>query len=78
MEMDENDVCCGFGGTFAVKYSEISGAIVEREGAACGGNRRADTCWPGTSDASSTWPENSDREGQDGRVCATWRRFSPA
>jgi L-lactate dehydrogenase complex protein LldE len=29
VEMDENDVCCGFGGTFAVKYSEISGAIVE-------------------------------------------------
>jgi L-lactate dehydrogenase complex protein LldE len=22
-------VCCGFGGTFAVKYSDISGAIVD-------------------------------------------------
>ena len=22
-------MCCGFGGTFAVKYSDISGAIVE-------------------------------------------------
>jgi L-lactate dehydrogenase complex protein LldE len=29
VEMDESDVCCGFGGTFAVKYSDISGAIVE-------------------------------------------------
>jgi L-lactate dehydrogenase complex protein LldE len=29
VEMAENDVCCGFGGTFAVKYSDISGAIVE-------------------------------------------------
>ena len=28
VEMDESDVCCGFGGTFAVKYSDISGAIV--------------------------------------------------
>lgn len=29
VEMDESDVCCGFGGTFAVKYSDISGAIVD-------------------------------------------------
>ena len=28
VEMDESDVCCGFGGTFAVKYGEISDAIV--------------------------------------------------
>jgi len=27
--MDKTDQCCGFGGTFAVKYPEISGAIVE-------------------------------------------------
>jgi L-lactate dehydrogenase complex protein LldE len=31
MEMNETDVCCGFGGTFAVKYSDISGAIVEKK-----------------------------------------------
>ena len=30
-EMDEADVCCGFGGTFCVKYSEISNAIVEKK-----------------------------------------------
>jgi L-lactate dehydrogenase complex protein LldE len=29
VEMAETDVCCGFGGTFAVKYGEISSAIVE-------------------------------------------------
>jgi L-lactate dehydrogenase complex protein LldE len=30
-EMAEADVCCGFGGTFCVKYSEISNAIVEKK-----------------------------------------------
>ncbi|MGO4704813.1 (Fe-S)-binding protein [Microvirga sp. 2MCAF38] len=29
VEMNESDVCCGFGGTFAVKYGDISAAIVE-------------------------------------------------
>lgn len=29
VEMNDSDVCCGFGGTFAVKYGDISGAIVE-------------------------------------------------
>lgn len=27
-EMKENEVCCGFGGTFCVKYPEISGRMV--------------------------------------------------
>lgn len=31
VEMSENDVCCGFGGTFAVKYGEISNAIVSKK-----------------------------------------------
>ena len=30
-EMREADVCCGFGGTFCVKYSDISNAIVEKK-----------------------------------------------
>ncbi len=30
-EMDEADVCCGFGGTFCVKYSDISNAIVTKK-----------------------------------------------
>jgi L-lactate dehydrogenase complex protein LldE len=28
LEMDDLDVCCGFGGTFAVKYADISNAMV--------------------------------------------------
>ncbi len=28
VEMKDSDVCCGFGGTFAIKYGEISNAIV--------------------------------------------------
>ncbi|WP_271167479.1 (Fe-S)-binding protein [Hansschlegelia plantiphila] len=30
-EMKDSDVCCGFGGTFAVKYGEISDAIVAKK-----------------------------------------------
>ena len=33
VELNEADVCCGFGGTFAVKYGEISNAIVEKKAA---------------------------------------------
>ena len=29
VEMEQSDVCCGFGGTFAVKYADISGAILQ-------------------------------------------------
>ncbi len=31
VEMEECDTCCGFGGTFAIKFGEISSAIVERK-----------------------------------------------
>ena len=31
VEMNEADVCCGFGGTFCVKYSDISNSIVEKK-----------------------------------------------
>jgi L-lactate dehydrogenase complex protein LldE len=41
-EMQEPEVCCGFGGTFSIKYPDISNAIVEKKtsdiaasGAAC-------------------------------------------
>lgn len=34
VEMADNEVCCGFGGTFAVKFSDISNAIVEKKCAA--------------------------------------------
>ena len=29
--MTDAEVCCGFGGTFSVKYPDISNAIVERK-----------------------------------------------
>ena len=31
VEMKENEVCCGFGGTFAVKYGDISDSIVSKK-----------------------------------------------
>ena len=31
VEMQDPDVCCGFGGTFCIKYSDISNAIVEKK-----------------------------------------------
>ena len=34
VELNEPDACCGFGGTFAVKYGELSDAIVARKSAA--------------------------------------------
>ena len=30
-EMDECEQCCGFGGTFAVKFGEVSAAIADRK-----------------------------------------------
>jgi L-lactate dehydrogenase complex protein LldE len=30
-EMEDNEVCCGFGGTFAVKYGDVSNAMVEKK-----------------------------------------------
>lgn len=30
-EMKDNDVCCGFGGTFCIKYPDISNAIVQKK-----------------------------------------------
>lgn len=29
VEMNQSEVCCGFGGTFSVKYPEISGAMLQ-------------------------------------------------
>ncbi|MBB4064274.1 (Fe-S)-binding protein [Gellertiella hungarica] len=30
-EMKDSDICCGFGGTFCIKYSDISNAIVAKK-----------------------------------------------
>jgi L-lactate dehydrogenase complex protein LldE len=29
VEMEQAEVCCGFGGTFAVKFADISGAMLQ-------------------------------------------------
>src|ERR671937_3047515 len=31
VEMESPDTCCGFGGTFSVKYAEISNAILQEK-----------------------------------------------
>ena len=31
VDLPDSDVCCGFGGTFAAKYGELSGAIVTKK-----------------------------------------------
>ena len=31
VEMEENEVCCGFGGTFSIKYPDISNAMVQKK-----------------------------------------------
>ncbi len=38
-ELKDSDVCCGFGGTFAVKYPEISDRIVEKKAASVEASR---------------------------------------
>jgi L-lactate dehydrogenase complex protein LldE len=34
VEMADNEICCGFGGTFSLKYPDISNAMVEKKTAA--------------------------------------------
>jgi L-lactate dehydrogenase complex protein LldE len=43
--MADSDVCCGFGGTFCVKYSDISNAIVTKKVGNIDG-RAPTCCWP--------------------------------
>jgi L-lactate dehydrogenase complex protein LldE len=31
VEMEDNEVCCGFGGTFSLKYPDISNAMVQKK-----------------------------------------------
>lgn len=41
VELADSEVCCGFGGTFAIKYPDISNAMVDKK-AADAGNTGAD------------------------------------
>ena len=49
--MAESEVCCGFGGTFCVKYPEISTKMVDDKAATSTAHRRPSSCWPATSAA---------------------------
>jgi L-lactate dehydrogenase complex protein LldE len=31
VEMEDSEVCCGFGGTFSIKYSDVSNAMVQKK-----------------------------------------------
>jgi L-lactate dehydrogenase complex protein LldE len=31
VEMADNEICCGFGGTFSIKYGDVSNAIVQKK-----------------------------------------------
>jgi L-lactate dehydrogenase complex protein LldE len=31
IEMADSEICCGFGGTFSIKYPDISNAMVEKK-----------------------------------------------
>ena len=44
VEMEESEVCCGFGGTFCVKYPEISTRMVSEQGRQHRGHGRRSRC----------------------------------
>ena len=50
-EMKDAEVCCGFGGTFCVKYPEISNDMVSEKAANDRGDRRRGGCSPAISAA---------------------------
>ena len=76
--MNENEVCCGFGGTFAVKYGEISNAIVEKKTGNIVGERRADTLLAGDLGCLMNMAGKLSREGTRRRRSATSPRCWPA
>jgi L-lactate dehydrogenase complex protein LldE len=63
-EMADADVCCGFGGTFCVKYPELSNAIVEKktEAIAAAG---ADTLLAGDLGCLMNMAGKAQRQGHD-------------
>ena len=50
-EMADPEVCCGFGGTFCVKYPDISVRMVVRQDRRHRRDRGRDACWPAISAA---------------------------
>ncbi len=67
VELEDSDVCCGFGGTFAVKYGELSDAIVAKKSAAIAATR-ADTLLAGDLGCLMNMAGKMQREGRSIRV----------
>jgi L-lactate dehydrogenase complex protein LldE len=67
VELPDADVCCGFGGTFAAKYGELSGAIVTKKCANIGATE-ADTLLAGDLGCLMNMAGRLAREGAKVRV----------
>lgn len=67
VEMDESEVCCGFGGTFCVKYPEISNRMVSDKSAHATATG-ADTLLAGDMGCLLNMAGKLAREGSDTRV----------
>ncbi len=76
VELDDSDVCCGFGGTFAVKYGELSDAIVGKKSAKIAATG-ADTLLAGDLGCLMNMAGKMQREGREDFACVTsprcWR-----
>ncbi len=68
--LDGNDACCGFGGTFAVKYPEISNAIVADK-SRCIAHSGADTLLAGDLGCLMNMAGKLTREGSNVKVFHT-------
>ena len=67
VELEDSDVCCGFGGTFAVKYGELSDAIVGKKSAKIAATE-ADTLLAGDLGCLMNMAGKMQREGRKVRV----------
>jgi L-lactate dehydrogenase complex protein LldE len=67
VELEDSDVCCGFGGTFAVKYGELSDAIVTKKSAKIAATE-ADTLLAGDLGCLMNMAGKMSREGRAIRV----------
>ncbi len=67
VELEDSDVCCGFGGTFAVKYGELSDAIVGKKSEKIAATR-ADTLLAGDLGCLMNMAGKMQREGRTVKV----------
>ena len=67
VDLEDSDICCGFGGTFAVKYGELSDAIVAKKSAKIAATG-ADTLLAGDLGCLMNMAGKMQREGRKVRV----------